>query len=854
MAVKDVTRLRKEGRLKEAYELARQELKEDPNEWTYMSMFWVLRDLVKDVYIPANDMKQVEWCMKSMEKLLPDMMDDSGAGEKAYLYLRKQILPNADIIRAASELSQSDPLTAYRNVIKWIESSGDGLDKTLHEDFGWIVYRYIKARFNDLQSVETRRLLKDYILLKNERPSMLHSTVLNFALSFSKGHQDFNFHKFFIMWGPENLRDNDYQNRTIDGKDIPSIVYRICRTIIESGEDFDIDEFVNCFVNHKQDVIEALRQAYFWNLMKFHKENMFQNLWKAFETYGNNYSMLGSSYWHSEILKIAYRFMVDENTWRFVDFMKLWYGDGNLRSEDWSKEKDKEGNEYPSVAVKSIKKCFDIIKNDSHRRKDTGLVTWLKSLYSAVEKQEPDDDWSIRNYATICLWQGLVDDAVALYKKLLVNKGDKYYLWSELATCVNDNKLRIGLLLKAKSQERNEDFLGDIHLVLASSWITEEYIVNASQELDAYAKHRKKKGWKLSDNYLMLLKQVGSTKDNALKPDYAKYIQLAEDFVFSDFDWHNYVLAEKWIHNGTEFCKFTDGNTLNFTVKTKRFNILRKAKVGEIFGIRCQIKEETKTIPNSNAWFKQTVTEKTIRPLTIKDTKLALWSLLPIKYGVVDYVNETKHVLHILTQESKMVFFAYNHLLNPGTFVKFREYEEKRNAEVKESIVNLVPCTREEAILNMPSRVVVVDDVNEQKQLFHIVFGKNLVSDIIRFEQTSIRPCIGDFLRITYCVKKNKEGKKQLKIFDIQPSDEECKGVTNSTEGRLKVGYKGNNVTRDEFGNVGSEPDYAFINDFYVHKNVLKACNIREDCNAIAKLVLGGDNKWKAYDIKIITD
>ena len=64
------------------------------------------------------------------------------------------------------------------------------------------------------------------------------------------------------------------------------------------------------------------------------------------------------------------------------------------------------------------------------------------------------------------------------------------------------------------------------------------------------------------------------------------------------------------------------------------------------------------------------------------------------------------------------------------------------------------PCTSDEALQFMPNRIVVVDDVNSSKKIFHVVLGHGKVSDVVRFDQTEIRPNIGDYLRISYCIKK----------------------------------------------------------------------------------------------------
>lgn len=208
MSVKEVTLLRKSGNLKEAYKMAIDDLKEDRNNpWAQMSLFWVLRDICQQL-CNRNAIDKAKICLKEMSSLLPTMVDDSGAGERAYTNLYKRLQPNADAISKASELSKNDPSNAYVQVKNYIDSAND-VDSALHEELGWIIYRYIKAKISNLTSLEIRTLLKDYMYLRNERPSMLHSQILNFALSFSKEHSDFSFYRFFMLWEPENLRYED---------------------------------------------------------------------------------------------------------------------------------------------------------------------------------------------------------------------------------------------------------------------------------------------------------------------------------------------------------------------------------------------------------------------------------------------------------------------------------------------------------------------------------------------------------------------------------------------------------------------------------------------------------------------
>lgn len=850
MAIKDVTKLRKEGRLQEAFNLAKDELKANPNEWTRMSMFWVLRDIALTVHIPAQNMERARLCLNEMGKLLPHMIDDSGVGKRAYQNLHKLILPNAGIIKVASDLSKTNPLEAYNKIVSQFGTDGKNLDATLHEDFGWIIYRFLKAEAGNLKSVQVRSLLRDYMKLENERPSMLHSVILTFALKYAKDHPDFSFYKFFRLWGTENLRNEDYENGYLNGSEIPTLVSRICRVVMDSNEEFVVSDFIALFKRHKDLVTEYLRQSYFWKLMNLYKENKYIELWQAFEQYAEEYSCLGASYWHSEILNIANRFMVEENTFRLIGFAMQWDGDGNFRDEDWEKEKNDEGKEFSSLVVKTAKKCFEHLKSVPKDSIPVEALVWLKGLYAEVRQHDPEDDWSVRNYATICMWCGETEEAISSYKSLLLHMGEKYYLWSEIASCVSktsdDKELQIGFLLKAKSLERNEDFIGDIHLELASLWLSVGYSYIANKELEAYAKHRQERGWRVNDRYNELHVAI-SCESKQEWVDFSEYIHKAEDYVFSDFELIDFVLTSKWSVDNIERCNFYAEKDMQFTIKTKRFPILKKAKEGDVVKFRCNIVEEILPDPKFTSWQHKTIVVKHVTPLVAYKSDKEAWSILPTKYGVIDYVNEAKNMLHILTQNSEQTFYKYKgQPLSANSFVKFREYEDKRKDETRVCVVGVESCSSDEALPNMHSRVVVVDDVNETKKLFHVVLGPKLISDIVRYDQTRIRPSIGDFLRIIYLIKKNKEGKKRIKFLDIQKTNEECPNVKGNITGRLELKY------RDDWFEDGEEqePDFAFVKDIYVHRNLLKKYKITSDCNVVAKVVLGGDNKWKVFDLE----
>ena len=638
MSVSEVVSLRKAGRLEEAYEVAYRECSETPNECTYMSLFWVLHDFVKSGYAPDQNGAYLD----KMKELLPVMRDDNGFGARAYRNMRLILLPNAGVVMEAFELSKRVPDAAYQRISAFLGPGASPLDDSLHEAAGWILYRYMKHAGGRLPSVKIRGLLRDYMMLHNARPSMLHSTVLNFALNFSKNNADFNFHKFFQMWGIGNLRQEDYAKGEVGGR------------------------------------------------------------------------------------------------------------------------------VYPSLASKVAKKCFGIIKEIPRQSKSKDSLQWLKELYENVCRHEPDDDWAVRDYAAVCVWCDEADKAVALYRSLLSHLGNRYFLWAELACLMpDDTDLCIGFLLKAKEVERNEDFLGDVHLHLASLWLKKGCGAIAQKELEAYARHRKAKGWGMPGRYNTLKSTADAGGGEMPHVDYGGYVGRAEDFVFSDFDRIDFVVTKKWTAGGVGRCGFFDGKETYFSLKTNRFPILKRAKEGDIIQFRCRVEADCGKESLSG-----TAAAKRVVPMMARKTDKAAWSILPVRFGVVDYVNKSKRVIHIITQDSAVAFLKYEAVPFPiNSFVKFRQYDDVRKDGPRTCVVCAEPCLPEEALPHMPCNVFRVDNVNDGKSLFHMAMKVGGFGGIVHYGKTDLRPAVGDRLWVTYCVKKGKDGKIQMKFLDIRPAD-----------------------------------------------------------------------------------
>ncbi len=101
----------------------------------------------------------------------------------------------------------------------------DGLvGEQLHVTFAWIAYRYLKANYENLGSHESRKVLALYLRLTPERPSVLHSSFLFLAMKIKKKYPDFKFLSFLSLWGFQNFRMEDWDQRTYQGHEFPSAV------------------------------------------------------------------------------------------------------------------------------------------------------------------------------------------------------------------------------------------------------------------------------------------------------------------------------------------------------------------------------------------------------------------------------------------------------------------------------------------------------------------------------------------------------------------------------------------------------------------------------------------------------
>lgn len=169
-----------------------------------------------------------------------------------------------------------------------------------------------------------------------------------------------------------------------------------------------------------------------------------------------------------------------------------------------------------------------------------------------------------------------------------------------------------------------------------------------------------------------------------------------------------------------------------------------------------------------------------------------------------------------------------------------RIYYYKKN-ENKVVIANVEKVNKETALPNFNSGIVVVDDINIQKKLFHYTFGQGKIGGIVFFNDTDLRPEVGQCLKIFYCVTKDRKGEKRPIVLNVEETAEINTSAIKTIQGHLELKYKN--------GSWDDSPDFAFIGDYYVHHSILCEYNITKDCYVTADVIYAGQGKWKVIKI-----
>ena len=242
MTIREITELRRSGHLQEALEAAETEFAQSVNKYTVGALFWCLNDLYKQ-----QDYNDATATIERMKTLYNDYCAGDEYMQKAIASAERRSLPHFQEIKDAVENAKggADAISIHHQASMWYNEGQ--LDSQLYPDFGWLTYYALKQTAVG-EANRRKTLLFQYLQLKLQKPSLLHSLILGEAIKVEQNTPlQFRIRDFIRIWDLENLRKEDWEQfRTEEGHTLPSTVEKLIGVYakelktdgVEAPEDF----------------------------------------------------------------------------------------------------------------------------------------------------------------------------------------------------------------------------------------------------------------------------------------------------------------------------------------------------------------------------------------------------------------------------------------------------------------------------------------------------------------------------------------------------------------------------------------------------------------------------------------
>jgi tetratricopeptide (TPR) repeat protein len=251
MSSQEIFELRRNGDLLAGYNLGKKLLSIDPSDnWVLKAFSYCTLDLAKKFaseskYDLANSFLQEVKALACNGGFIDGMLRSYIIGAESAINPENKILNDA---KDASKKGERDKaLVLYRLAL-----NKNPEDVDISNSLGWELYHKLKKVTNrsDIPVLEVRGLLVEYMRLFNERPSLLHSRMMDFALKIAD--QD-DFHGFIKAWDLNNFRAEDYERYKGGDKTYPSLVEKVLQKAAKKAygldDALDVSNYIIPFLN-----------------------------------------------------------------------------------------------------------------------------------------------------------------------------------------------------------------------------------------------------------------------------------------------------------------------------------------------------------------------------------------------------------------------------------------------------------------------------------------------------------------------------------------------------------------------------------------------------------------------------
>lgn len=272
-----------------------------------------------------------------------------------------------------------------------------------------------------------------------------------------------------------------------------------------------------------------------WTIYRYVKEKLSTLLpAQAYDIFGYylNFCAHKPAMVHSFMLLLAMKYTkLHMQEFPFIDFCRAW-DLTCFRDEDYVATKgtcvDGKPVVFQSLAVRAATLLYKKLKGTQSPQ----LAAECLPFFTTVLQRCPDYEFTPLYIANLHAWQGDIDTAIAMFKKMLVDN-QQWYVWKYLGDLM-EKEIKLSCYCKALTLMDKEEYIGEIHLAISSILIN-SHPEQAAYELQTYIDTYQRNGWRIKDIAYEIRKQLGSVlPSHDGKAFYRQHTTAAENFVYGN--------------------------------------------------------------------------------------------------------------------------------------------------------------------------------------------------------------------------------------------------------------------------------------------------------------------------------
>lgn len=262
-------------------------------------------------------------------------------------------------------------------------------------------------------------------------------------------------------------------------------------------------------------------------------------------------------------------------------FCRLW-GHDSFSEEDYMGQtvtaQDGKPRKYLPLAVKVATLLYKEVKSE----KSPEAAVELLPFFTTVLHRCPDYEFTPLYIANLHAWKGDKTTAIAMLKKLLAGK-QQWYLWKHLGDLIDSDDMKVSCYCKALTMIDKEEYLGEMHLALASLLLHSD-TAQSAHELKTYVGTYERNGWKIKGMAYEIRSALGGVapaRDG--KSYYRQHSTLAEDWLAADYPECDFVFTGIKSNASGKPRACLSNVKRHLFASMQPSPLLKRAKVGDIF-------------------------------------------------------------------------------------------------------------------------------------------------------------------------------------------------------------------------------------------------------------------------------